>query len=122
MNGPVFDAGVDADGSFVIRVHGAIDQEHAVELRQLLVHTIGKVRPLRLILDVADVGDLDPVNLASVVAACVLGDDHRVAVFVINAPLSLAGRLISAGVPPHRIRDVVSLPSLRRREQVPTLV
>ncbi|MEU4428000.1 hypothetical protein AB0F81_45880 [Actinoplanes sp. NPDC024001] len=92
------------DGSVVIQPHGAVGPDTAVELRQLLVHTVRRIRPLRLIVDLADVAELDPINLGSVVAALDLGDDHQVAVFVDNPNGRLAEQLSAAGVPRQRVR------------------
>ena len=72
----------------------------------MLVHTVRKVRPLRLILDLADVPALDPINLGTVAAACGLGDDHQVAVFVHNPSSLLVEQLMAAGVPHQRLRQV----------------
>jgi hypothetical protein len=105
MHGSVFEVRTSADGSVVITAHGALGMDCAVELRQVLVHTVRRVRPLRLIVDLADVPELDPVNLGSVAAACGLGDDHQVAVFVHNPSLLLAEQLTAAGVPHQRLRQ-----------------
>lgn len=69
MPGPVLDVRTSADGSVVITPHGVIGPDKAVELRQVLVHTVRRVRPLRLIVDLADVPELDPINVGSVAAA-----------------------------------------------------
>ncbi|NMO57549.1 STAS domain-containing protein [Actinoplanes sp. TBRC 11911] len=92
------------DGSVIIHPHGSVGLDKAVELRQLLVHTVRHVRPLRLILDLTDVGTIDAINVGTLVAACNLGDDHQVAVFVDNPTPDLADRLRAAGVPPQRLR------------------
>ena len=75
----------------------------------MLVHTVRRVRPLRLILDLADVPELDPINIGSVAAACDLGDDHQVAVFVHNPPPLLAAQLAAAGVPHQRLRHSMAI-------------
>jgi anti-anti-sigma regulatory factor len=93
-----------ADGSLVVRPHGNVGPDCAVELRQILVHAVRRVRPLRLILDLADVSDVDPINLGTLAAVCDLGDDHQVAVFVDNSSAAIAGRLAAAGVPRQRLR------------------
>lgn len=104
------DAAVDtitsADGSLIIRPHGVLGAEQAVELRHTLVHAVRHVRPLRLILDLGDVHELDAINLGTLAAACHLGDDHQVAVFVDNTSVLIAGRLTAAGVAHHRLRRV----------------
>ncbi|WP_433291272.1 hypothetical protein ACQP2F_25055 [Actinoplanes sp. CA-030573] len=82
MRASVLEVRTSADGSVVIAPHGVVGLDKAVELRQVLVHTVRRVRPLRLIVDLADVPELDPINVGSVAAACDLGDDHQVAVFV----------------------------------------
>jgi anti-anti-sigma regulatory factor len=64
------------------------------------------VRPLRLILDLRDVHDLDSIAIGTLVAACHLGDDHQVAVFLDNSSVMIAGRLTAAGVAAHRLRHV----------------
>lgn len=104
MHGSELEVRTSADGSVIITPHGILGLDCAVELRQVLVHTVRRVRPLRLIVDLADVAELDPVNLGSVAAACGLGDDHQVAVFVHNPSLLLAEQLTAAGVPQQRLR------------------
>jgi anti-anti-sigma regulatory factor len=98
------DVGTSPDGSIVVRPHGVVGQDEAVELRQLLVHTMRKVRPLRLVVDLEDVSALDPINVGTLAAACVMGDDCRVAVFMDNAAPVIRAQLSAAGVPPQRLR------------------
>jgi hypothetical protein len=64
------------------------------------------IRPLRLIVDLHDVNDLDPINVGTLAATCYLGDDHQVAVFLDYAGSVIAGQLTAAGVPRHRLRHV----------------
>ena len=109
MRGSVLEVRTSADGSVVIAPHGVVGLDKAVELRQVLVHTVRRVRPLRLILDLTDVPDLDPINVGSVAAACDLGDDHQVAVFVHNPVPLLAEQLTAAGVPHQRLRNSVTI-------------
>src|SRR4051812_16223313 len=99
MGSSVLEVRTGTDGSVVITPHGSVGFDKAVELRQVLVHIVRRVRPSRLILDLADVPDLDPINVGSVAAACELGDDHHVAVFVHNPTRALARQLTAAGVP-----------------------
>ncbi|MBB2946755.1 anti-anti-sigma regulatory factor [Actinoplanes lutulentus] len=105
MRSSVLEVSTSPDGSVVIQPHGSVGPAHAVELQQLLVHAVRRVRPLRLIVDLADVLDLDPINLGSVAAACDLGDDHQVAVFLDNPNGLLARQLAAAGVPRQRVRS-----------------
>jgi len=93
-----------ADGSVVVRPHGMVGLDNAVELRQILVYTVRKLRPLRLVLDLADVSGMDPINLGTLAAACGLGDDHQVIVFVDNSSEIIAAQLTAAGVPQQRLR------------------
>jgi len=65
MRGSVLEVRTSADGSVVIAPHGIVGLDKAVELRQVLVHTVRRVRPLRLILDLSDVPELDPINVGS---------------------------------------------------------
>lgn len=92
------------DGSVTIHPYGCIGPDKAVELRQLMVETVRHIRPLRLVLDLTDVKGIDPINVGTLAAACDLGDDHQVAVFVDNPRPELADRLCAAGVPPQRLR------------------
>lgn len=92
------------DGSVIIHPWGSVGLDKAVELRQLVVRTVRHVRPLMLVLDLADVGAIDPINVGTLAAACKLGDDHHVAVYVDNPKPDLADRLCAAGVPPQRLR------------------
>jgi anti-anti-sigma regulatory factor len=106
MRGSTLDVCTGADGSVVVRPHGMVGADCAVELQQLLVHTVRKLRPLRLILDLTDVSGLDPINLGTLAAACDLGDDHQVVVFLDNSSAQIADQLAAAGVPPQRLRRV----------------
>ncbi|PRY29889.1 STAS domain-containing protein [Pseudosporangium ferrugineum] len=96
------------DGSLIIQPHGILGADDAVELRRALVDAVRHVRPLRLILDLHDVQGLDPINVGTLAAACHLGDDHKVAVFLDNSSAAVAGQLTAAGVPHHRLRGVSS--------------
>ena len=46
---------------------------------------------------------IDPINLGTLTALCGLADDHRVVVFLRNAPAPMAADLRAAGVPAQRI-------------------
>jgi len=94
------------EGDLVICPHGEVDPDGSGELRHALVHTMRRMRPPRLILDLADVPGLDPINLGAVRAACEIGDDHAVTVFVQNPSAVLAEQLAAAGVPRQRVRGV----------------
>jgi anti-anti-sigma factor len=104
MSNTSVDVQTGVDGSLVVQPHGAMDPECAVHFQQVLVHAVRKVRPLRLILDLGDVSDLDPINLGTLVALCDLADDHHVVVFMDNSSATVAGQLAAAGVPPQRLR------------------
>lgn len=105
MTDTVVDVGTAADGSLVIQPHGVLDAEGAAELRLALVHAVRRIRPLRLILDLRDVPELDPISVGTLAAACALGDDHQVTVFLDNASTAVASRLTAAGVARHRLRS-----------------
>jgi anti-anti-sigma regulatory factor len=105
----------DGDGSVVVRPSGVIGLEDAVELRQILVRAVRRMRPLRLVVDLADVSGLDPINLGTLAAACTLGDDHQVIVFVDNSSAAIAADLTAAGVPHHRLRRITAPGSGRGR-------
>jgi anti-anti-sigma regulatory factor len=108
MPSSVLDTRTSADGSVVVRPHGVVDADGAVELQQLLVHTVRRVRPLRLILDLTDVIDMDPINLGTLAAACQLGDDYQVIIFVDNPGAVIAAQLAAAGVPCQRLRSTAA--------------
>ena len=108
MRGSVLEVRTSADGSVVIAPHGVVGSDRAVELRRVLVHTVRRVRPFCLIVDLSDVPEIDPFNVGSVVAACDLGDDHQVTVFVDNPRREVAARLTAAGVPHQRLRRSVA--------------
>lgn len=91
-----------ADGSLVVQPRGDLGTECAVQFRQVLVHAVRKVRPLRLIVDLAEVTAVDPINLGTLAALCDLADDHRVVVFLHNSPADIGEDLRAAGVPPQR--------------------
>ena len=92
------------DGSVVILLRGRVDIGYAVELRQLVVRTVRRVRPSRLVVDLTEVVALDPINVGTLAAACALGDDHHVLVFYVNPGRELTTRLGLAGVPRQRLR------------------
>jgi anti-anti-sigma factor len=104
MSNTSVDVQTDVDGSLVVQPHGVIDLDSAVHFRQVLVHAVRRVRPLRLILDLGDVSDMDPINLGTLAALCDLADDHHVVVFMDNSSATIAGQLTAAGVPPQRLR------------------
>ncbi|BCY10778.1 STAS domain-containing protein [Actinoplanes sp. L3-i22] len=106
MTATTVDIGTSPDGTLVIRPHGSLDDTDAVDLQRTLVHAIRHTRPLRLVVDLIEVGELDPINLGTLAAACHLGDEHQVAVFLDHPQQAIADRLASAGVPAHRVRDV----------------
>ncbi|GAB2584833.1 hypothetical protein Aab01nite_53670 [Paractinoplanes abujensis] len=108
MSDTTVDVDTSADGTLVIHPRGHFDAGDAVHLRRTIVHAIRRERPLRMVLDLRDVDGLDPINLGTLAAACQLGDDHHVAVFLDNPSESTATQLMAAGVPPHRLRHINS--------------
>ncbi len=105
MSNTAVDVRTGEHGSVVIQPHGELGMECAVHLRQVLVHTVRRVRPLRLILDLGDVSKVDPINLGTLAALCDLAVDHRVVVFLENSSPTVAAQLAAAGVPPQRLRS-----------------
>ncbi|MBG0563890.1 STAS domain-containing protein [Actinoplanes aureus] len=110
MTATTVDIGNDPDGTLVIQPHGSLDADDAVELRRALVQAIRHTRPLRLVLDLGDVREIDPINLGTLAAACRLGDDHQVAVFLDHPRVAIAALLTTAGVPAHRLRHIIENP------------
>lgn len=110
MDAPAIEVRTEPDGTVVIRPSGVIDATDAVQLQRVLVHTVRKVRPPRLILDLSDVSGFDPIGVGSVSAACELGDDHQVVLCVHNPSRRISEQLAKAGVPPQRLHrtDVVA--------------
>jgi anti-anti-sigma factor len=106
MTATTVEIGTSTDGTLVVRPHGNLDDADAVDLQRALVHVIRHHRPLRLVLDLREVAELDPINLGTLAAACRLGDDHQVAVFLDHPHQLLADRLTAAGVPAHRLRHI----------------
>ncbi|GAA4953952.1 STAS domain-containing protein [Actinoplanes utahensis] len=107
MGASTLDVITNSDGTIVIHPHGLLDPDDAAGLQRTLVHTIRHTRPARLVLDLADIRELDAINLGTLAAACLLGDDHQVAVFLDHTSASLAGLLTAAGVPLSRIRHIL---------------
>jgi anti-anti-sigma regulatory factor len=107
MRTSAVEVGTRSDGTVVLCLHGRLGEDMAVELRQVVVHAVRKIRPLRLVLDLTNVSALDPINLGTVAAACQLGDDHQVVVMIEISSAALAERLITAGVPPQRLADLI---------------
>jgi anti-anti-sigma regulatory factor len=62
MRTSALDVATCADGTVVVRLHGDLRQEAAIEFRQVLVHTVRKVRPIRLVLDLVEVSSLDSIK------------------------------------------------------------
>jgi len=106
MSGATVDVDICPDGTLVIQPHGVLGADDAVELRRAIVHAVRRTRPLRLVVDLRDLDDLDAINLGTLAAACHLGDDHHVAVFLDYCNREIADRLTAAGVPGHRLRNV----------------
>lgn len=106
MSGATVDVDTGPDGTLVIQPHGVLGADDAVELRRTIVHAVRRARPLRLLVDLRDLDGLDAVNLGTLAAACHLGDDHHVAVFLDYCTREIADRLAAAGVPSHRLRHV----------------
>ncbi|KUL23692.1 STAS domain-containing protein [Actinoplanes awajinensis] len=107
MTASTVDVNTSADGTLVIHPRGILDAGDAVALRRTLVQAIRQTRPLRLVLDLAEVRELDPINLGTLVAACQIGDDHQVAVFLDHSSMALADTLTAAGVPRHPLRHII---------------
>ena len=61
------DVQTDLDGSLVLQPHGAIE---AVPFRRLLVHAIRHVRPVRLVIDLGDIAEVDGIDLGTLAALC----------------------------------------------------
>jgi anti-anti-sigma factor len=108
MSDTTVDVDTSPDGTLVIYPRGVLDADDAVELRRTLVHAVRRLRPLRLVVDLHDLHDLDAINLGTLAAACHLGDDHQVAVFLDHCSPAVAERLAAAGVPSHRLRHTAS--------------
>ncbi|MEV6301840.1 hypothetical protein AB0M02_20680 [Actinoplanes sp. NPDC051861] len=106
MTTTAVDVTTSPDGTLVIQPCAVLGATEAIGLRRTLVQAIRHTRPLRLVLDLALVEELDPINLGTLVAACHLGDDHKVAVFLDHPSPAIAGQLAAAGVPRHRVRDI----------------
>lgn len=104
MDGATVTVETSPDGTLVIHPHGVLGADDAVELRRAIVHAVRRVRPLRLVVELCDLQDLDAINLGTLAAACHLGDDHQVAVFLDHSSPVIAERLAAAGVPGHRLR------------------
>ena len=103
MHGSPLEVRTGGDGSVTMRPRGRGGADDAVALQQALVHTVRKVRPSRLFIDLADVTELDPINVGTLAAVCGLGDDHQVAIFLDNPSAVLAAELTAAGVPMQRL-------------------
>src|SRR5687768_4978721 len=91
------------DGTLVLHPHALLADDDASQLRHTLVHAIRHIRPLRLILDLGDVRELDPISLGSLAAACEVGDARHVTVLFDRCTAEVAALLTAAGVPGHRI-------------------
>ncbi|GLW29191.1 hypothetical protein Areg01_21310 [Actinoplanes regularis] len=105
MRTPAFEVRTERDGTVIIRPHGDIETNHAMQLRQLLVHTVRKIRPPRIVLDLTAVCRLDALNVGTVAAAYALGEDHQVTVYVHNPASHIAARLFAAGIPLPQLRQ-----------------
>jgi anti-anti-sigma factor len=106
MSNALVDVQTIADGSVVVQPHGIVGAEIAVELRQVLVHVVRRLRPVRLILDLGDVHHLDSINVGTVAAVCDLAADHQVAIFVDNSTPTIGSQLHAAGVHHRHLRTL----------------
>lgn len=106
MTGAMVHLVTSPDGTLVIRPHDILDASDAIELRRTLVHVVRRLRPRRLVLDLHGVRHLDSINLGVLAAACHLGDDHQVTVFLDHSNAIIAEQLAAAGVPYHRLRHI----------------
>jgi anti-anti-sigma factor len=105
MSNSSVDVRTEADGSLVVQPRGELDADDAVQFRQVLVHAVRKVRPLRLIVDLSAVRTVDPINLGTLVALCDLADDHHVVLFLDGPNAELRAQLAAACVPSQRVRQ-----------------
>lgn len=92
------------DGTLVVQPHGAVDGDFATLFRQMLVHAVRRVRPLRLIIDLSDVSSVDAINLGTLAALCDVADDQHITISLDGATAALALQLRAAGVPGPRVR------------------
>lgn len=106
MTATTVDVSTFPDGTLVIHPSGVLGLEASVELRRTLVQAIRHTRPVRLVIDLADVAWADSINLGTLAAAYDLGTDQRIAVFLDHPAVRLADMLTAAGVPPDRLRHV----------------
>ncbi|GIE28112.1 hypothetical protein Ait01nite_011570 [Actinoplanes italicus] len=91
------------DGTLVLHPHALLADDDACQLRHALIRAIRQVRPLRLVLDLADVVELGPLSLGALAAACHVGDARHVTVLFDNCTPDVAAVLMSAGVSRLRI-------------------
>ncbi|MEV4656553.1 STAS domain-containing protein [Micromonospora sp. NPDC049301] len=106
MTGATVGVDTNSDGTLVIQPRGLLDADDAIDLRRTLVRAIRHDRPLRLVLDLREVHGLDPINVGTLAAACYLGDDQHVAVFLDHPSSAIANQLVRAGVPADRLRHI----------------
>jgi anti-anti-sigma factor len=106
MDAPAIAVRTEDDGTVVVRPCAAIDAADAVQLQRVLVHTVRRLRPSRLILDLSAVSRLDSISAGAVSAACELGDDHQVTVCIHNPSSHIADQLTKAGVPRQRLHRI----------------
>ena len=104
MSNDSVDVRTGVDGSLVVQPHGAMGSDCSLQFRQVLIHAVRKVRPYRLVLDLGDVSDVDPINLGAMAALCDVADDHQVALVMQNFAPAIAVQLRAAGVPEQRLR------------------
>jgi anti-anti-sigma factor len=106
MTGAMVHLKTSPDGTLVIRPRDILDAGDAVELRRTLVHAVRRLRPPRLVLDLHGVRSLDSINVGTLAAACQLGDDHQVTIFLDHPTQIIADQLTAAGVPHHQLRHI----------------
>ena len=112
MTDTLVDVHTEPDGTLVLTPHGALDDAHGAHFRQVLIHAVRRTRPPRLILDLSEVPDMDPINLGTLAALCDLADDHHVTVYLDNPTAELSHRLQDAGVPRRHLRTHTAFPAL----------
>ncbi|MFC4071887.1 STAS domain-containing protein [Actinoplanes subglobosus] len=99
MSGAAVDVATGPDGTMIIQPHGVLDAGDAVDMQRTIAHAVRHTRPLRLVVDLHDLQDLDAINLGTLAAACELGDDHQVAVFLDHPSAVIADRNTSPAFP-----------------------
>lgn len=98
-------------GSVVVEVRGDVNVAATPQLRQELLRALLRGRPSRVVVDLANAGDMVSEGIGTVVAADQVASDRRVPMVVYGPSSEVADRLRRAGLPRVHIKTRTRWPN-----------